>query len=207
MSGSFQSNRRTDPADWLGRGRMRAQPLVFAVVMVWLLTWSASSWAEPATVYDRDEIGDGEPDHHFALMLNPLDAALGVYGGEADFVLGEHLVLAAFGGFYATNGSAAVALGVGLPIFPLSGALHGWYVDPQVVYARPLNEGPVRFDLHADVAGFGATSGWQWTWDYGFAVRLGAGGMYYAGGGSDSQSAPLRGAQLVVDGMIGWAFW
>ena len=87
-----------------------------------------------------------------------------------------------------------------------SGALHGWYVDPQVVYIKPVNEGPVHFDWHSDGAGFGATSGWQWTWDYGFAVRLGAGAMYYAGGGGDPQSAPIRGAQLVMDGAVGWAF-
>ena len=46
--------------------------------------------AEAPTSYDRDEIGDGEPDHKFALMINPLDVALGVYGGEADFVVGTH---------------------------------------------------------------------------------------------------------------------
>ena len=110
------------------------------------------------------------------------------------------------GAFYSVNGLAATALGAGLLIFPLKAALHGWYVDAQGVYARPLDEGPVHFDLQRDVVGFGATSGWQWTWDYGFAVRLGAGAMYYEGSGGDVQSAPLRGAQLVLDGMIGWAF-
>ena len=177
-----------------------------AAILMLLLTFSMQAWADAPTTYDRDEIGDGEPDHKFALMINPLDVALGVYGGEADFVLGDHLVLAASGAFYSVNGSAATALGAGLLIFPLKSALHGWYVDSQVVYARPLSEGPVHFDLHTDVAGFGATSGWQWTWDYGFAVRVGGGAMYFVGSSTDPQSAPIRGAQLVLDGMIGWAF-
>jgi hypothetical protein len=180
--------------------------LLVATVLAVALTASSAAQAEAPTVYDRDEIGDGEPDHRFALMLNPLDVALGVYGGEADFVLGDHLVLAVSGAFYSANSTAATALGAGLLMFPLKSSLHGWYVDPQVAYARPLNEGPVHFDLHTDVAGFGVTSGWQWTWDYGFAVRVGAGAMYFGGGGGDTQSASMRGAQLVLDGMIGWAF-
>jgi hypothetical protein len=176
------------------------------LVAVGAATFAPSAWADPPTEYDRDEIGDKEPDHKFALMINPLDALVGVYGGECDFVLLDHLVLTAQGAFYNINGSNAMALGTGAMMFPLTGALHGWYVDPQVVMVKPLNESPVHFDWHNDGAGFGVTSGWQWTWDYGFALRLGAGAMYYAGGGGDPQSAPIRGAQPVLEGMLGWAF-
>ncbi len=187
--------------------RCLPRSLALLAVLTAAPTLAAPAWADPPTTYDRDEIGDAEPDHKFALMINPLDALLGVYSGEADFVLGEHLVLAAEGGFYAVNGAASTALGTGLLIFPMnSGSLHGWYVDTQVVYCRPLSEGPVHFSLQDDVVGFGATSGWQWTLDYGFAVRLGAGAMYYAGSGGSPQSAPIRGAQFVMDGAIGWAF-
>jgi hypothetical protein len=179
----------------------------FCVFFVLVAAWSSRAGAEPATTYDRDPIGEGEPDHKMAILLNPLDVALGVYGGEVDFVLGDHVAVGVEGAFYNFSGATATAMGVGLIMYPLSGALHGWYVDPRVAYARPLDEGPFHFDWQNDVVGFGVTSGWQWTWDYGFSVRVGGGAMYYHGGGGfDPQSAPVRGPQLVLDGSIGWAF-
>ena len=180
--------------------------LLAAATVLGALASASPAWGDPPTVYDRDERGDMEPDHKFALMVNPLDAILGVYGGEADFVLLDHLAVSVGGGFYGINGSSAMALNSGVLVFPLTGALHGWYVDPQVVFIKPVGESPAHFDWHNDGAGFGVTSGWQWTWDYGFALRLGGGAMYYAGGGGDPQSAPIRGATPVLEGMIGWAF-
>src|SRR5271155_5056600 len=163
--------------------------------------------ADTPTKYDEDPVGEGEADHKFALLLNPVDAALGVYGGEADFVLGDHVAVGVTGAFYTLNNSSAMALGAGLLLYPLRGALHGWYVDPQVVWLKPMDESPVHFTWSHDVGGFGCTSGYQWTWDYGFSGRLGAGAMYYDGGSTiDAESARIRGARFVAEGLVGWAF-
>ena len=180
---------------------------LFCVTFVLAMALAGPAMADPPTSYDRDPIGEGEPDHRLAILMNPLDVVLGVYGGEVDFVLGDHVAVGVEGAFYNLNGSAATAMGVGMLMYPLSGALHGWYVDPRLAYARPLDEGVVHFDWHNDVLGFGVTSGWQWTWDYGLSVRVGGGAMYYRGGGGfDPQSAPIHGPQLALDGSLGWAF-
>jgi hypothetical protein len=97
-------------------------------------------------------------------------------------------------------------VGSGLLVYP-GAVFHGLYLEPRVVYARPLGERLTRFDLDSDALGAGATAGWQWTWDYGFTVRLGAGGMYFMGGaGGVSQKLAVAGPQLVMDGSIGWTF-
>jgi hypothetical protein len=150
---------------------------------------------------DRDVSGD---DRTFGVLLNPLAAAVGVYGAETDFVLGPHLAASIEGAFYRLPGSPTTALGSGLLVYP-GAVFHGLYLAPRVVYARPLGEELTRFDLRSDVLGAGATAGWQWTWDYGLTVRLGAGGMYFAGG-SGAGGVPLGGPELAMDGSVGWTF-
>jgi hypothetical protein len=150
---------------------------------------------------DREVSGD---DRTFAILLNPLAAAVGVYGAETDFVLGHHLAASLEGAFYSLPGSPATAVASGLLLYPGT-VFHGLYLEPRLVYARPLGEKLTRFDLAYDVLGAGATAGWQWTWDYGLTVRLGAGGMYFVGG-SGAGGVPLGGPELVMDGSFGWAF-
>jgi hypothetical protein len=158
------------------------------------------------TYADRSTKDVVDVDRTFAIMLNPLALATGVYGGDVDFVLGKHFAASVEGDIYNLSGTTATAFGAGLLFYP-SVAFHGLYLQPRVVYARPLTEGLVHFDLNSDAFGFGATAGWQWTWDYGFSVRLGGGGMYFIGGPSPTPNAlALSGPQFVMDGSIGWAF-
>ncbi|MDP8998768.1 MAG: hypothetical protein M3O46_01505 [Myxococcota bacterium] len=157
------------------------------------------------TFADRpdDEIRDS--DRNFGFLLNPLAIALGVYGGEADFVIGRYAALAVEADLYRRNDGTGIALGAGLLVYPLGSALHQLYVEPRVVYARPWSETFPQMDWGSDAVGLGATAGWQWTWDYGFSVRLGGGALYFIGD-SRSNSAVRVGMQLVLDGSMGWSF-
>jgi hypothetical protein len=157
------------------------------------------------TFADRpdDEIRDSE--RNFGFLLNPLAMALGVYGGEADFVIGSYAAFAVEGDLYRRNDDTGIALGVGLLVYPLGRALHQLYVEPRVAYARPWSENLPQIDWGSDAVGLGATAGWQWTWDYGLSVRLGGGALYFIGD-SRSNSTVLVGPQLALDGSMGWSF-
>jgi hypothetical protein len=145
-------------------------------------------------------------DRSFAIMLDPLAIATGVYGGDVDVVIGKHFAASVEGDIYNVTGTTALAFGAGMIFYP-GVAFHGLYLEPRLVFARPLGEGLVKVDWSSDALGVGATAGWQWTWDYGFSLRLGGGGIYYVGGPSPTPNAvALGGPQIVVDGSIGWAF-
>jgi hypothetical protein len=180
-----------------------------SAALVLVVAAAPTAWADDVrdvpTFADRPDRDVAEDDRTFAVLLNPLAAALGVYGAEADFVLGHHLAATVEGAVYSLPGSPATALGGGLLVYP-GAVFHGLYLEPRVVYARPLGEKLTRFDLGSDVLGAGVTAGWQWTWDYGFTVRLGAGGVYFVGGGSGAADVAMGGPQLVMDGSMGWTF-
>jgi hypothetical protein len=181
---------------------------LFGLVVATVLSTSPASWAldDAPTFADRDDADIEDADRKLGILFNPLAIAYGVYGGEVDFVLGRHFAASVEGAVYDLDGTVSTAFGAGLLFYPRA-AFHGLYFEPRVVYARPLDEGLIHFDLHSDVFGFGATAGWQWTWDYGFTVRLGGGGMYYVGGADPTPNAvALSGPQLVMDGSIGWTF-
>jgi hypothetical protein len=158
------------------------------------------------TFADRDDEEVREVDRAFGFMFNPLAMALGVFVGEADFVLGRYAVVAIEGGLYRRGDSTATALGAGLLVYPLGAALRGLYVEPRAVYARPWSEAIGSFEWGMDVLGLGGTAGWQWTWEYGFSVRIGAGAIYFLGDSRNPRSLVAGGAQPVVDGSVGWAF-
>lgn len=159
------------------------------------------------TFADRpdDELGDS--DRNLGFLLNPLAMALGVFGGEADFVIGRYAAVAVEGSLYRRNDGTGVALGTGLLVYPMGSALHRLYLEPRIAYACPLSAIRPKIDWSSDAVGLGASAGWQWTWDYGFSVRLGAGAMYFIGAsGSGTDSVVLAGPQLVLDGLLGWSF-
>jgi hypothetical protein len=161
---------------------------------------------DPPTFADRSDRDVLEEDRTVGLLLNPLAAAVGVYAGEVDIVLGRHFAASVEGAVYNLNGTTSTALGGGLLFYP-SVAFHGFYLEPRFAYARPLDSHLLHFDLDSEVIGVGSTAGWQWTWDYGFTARLGGGGMYFMGGSSSLPNAvALRGPQLVMDGSVGWTF-
>jgi hypothetical protein len=170
------------------------------------MSGSARAAEDAPTFADRSTGEVVDVDRSFSIMLDPLAIAMGVYGGDVDFVLGKHFAASVEGAVYDLSGTTATALGAGLLFYP-SVAFHGLYLEPRVVFARPLSAGLVQVDWSSDALGVGATAGWQWTWDYGFTVRLGGGGTWFTGGPSPAAGAvALRGPQLVMDGSIGWAF-
>ena len=160
---------------------------------------------EPPTFADRSDSEVFDEDRTLGVLLNPLAAAIGVYGAEVDFVLGRHVAASVEGAIYNLDGTTSTALGGGVLFYP-SSAFHGLYLEPRVVYARPFDANVLHVDPRTDVFGIGATAGWQWTWDYGFTARLGGGGIYFAGGSGSANALALRGPQLVMDGSIGWTF-
>ncbi len=175
-----------------------------AVVLSFVTAVSAARAEDVPTFADRSDREVVGEDRTFALLINPLAAAVGTYGGEGDFVLGRHFAASLEGAVANAGASPGLAVGGGLLFYPGT-PFHGLYLEPSVVYVRPLAEKVTRFDLDTDVLGVGATAGWQWTWDYGFTVRLGVGGMYFLGG-SAANGLDLAGPELVMDGSIGWTF-
>jgi hypothetical protein len=144
-----------------------------------------------------------------ALLSNPLAAATGVFGLEADFVLASKLALAVGGDVYRLADAPGAALSVGLLAYPFSRALRGFYVEPRVTYARPMKGPLVRLDWDADVVALGGAGGYQWTWDYGLSLRIGIGVQTALAGsfsGMPGQLFGLGGAELVADTSLGWSW-
>jgi hypothetical protein len=162
----------------------------------------------PPTFADRPDEDVRDADRTFSVLLNPLAMAVGLYGGEADFVLGRHVAVAVEGALYRRGEATGELLGAGLLVYPLGGPLHRLYFEPRVAYAHPAFDPAAKLDWSDDVLGLGATAGWQWTWDYGLSVRIGGGAMYFLGDSHlDPSSGSLAvGPRVVLDGCIGWAF-
>jgi hypothetical protein len=160
------------------------------------------------TFADRSDEEVRDADRSWGLLLNPLATAVGVYGGEADFVFARIAALAIEGDVYRRGEGTELAVGMGLLLYPLGRAFQRLYFEPRVVYVRPLSMPLPDFDWGKDVFGLGATAGWQWTWDYGFSLRIGGGAMYYVTSAQSvaSSAALLRGPQVVLDGSVGWTF-
>lgn len=168
---------------------------------------------EPPTFADRSDRADESADEttrSLAVVFNPLAISEGVFGAEADFVLTQRTSLAIEADVYGLGTDVGLASGLGIAFYPMHPVFHGLYLEPRVLFARRASESLVQVDWGTDVLGVGGTVGWQWTWDYGFTLRLGGGGMHYFGGsGAVVQSSlPIAGggAVLVADASVGWAF-
>jgi hypothetical protein len=193
----------TTPRSRLPRG-LGLSLLALALALSWSPTAVAAE--DVPTFADRPARDVEDVDRTFAVLLDPLAIAAGVYGGDVDLVLGRHFAASVEGDVYLLPTGTATAVGAGLLFYPGS-TFHGFYVHPRAVYARPLSEGIAHFDARTDAVGLGGSAGWQWTWDYGFTARLGAGAMAFLGGaGPASGTVQLGGPQLILDGCIGWAF-
>ncbi len=156
------------------------------------------------TFADRSDDATEDADASVAVMFAPVAIACGVFGGEADFVVQRSLALSIDAAGYRPGSATLGALGVGLLVFPLHTVFHGLYLEPRVTYTHALSE-----DL---VAGPGALSveavvGWQWTWDYGLTVRLGAGVAGTSGGiAVRAPDISVGRLALVADAAVGWAW-
>jgi len=190
---------------------MTCRPGALAVAAFSCVTWGASALLadEAPTFADREDGAEAdETERGLGMMLNPLAIAAGVFGGDLDFVVVRRIALSAEGAvFQLGDGGTSTALGVGLLVYPTRSAFHGLVLEPRAVYTRPLRQPPFRFDWDANVVGFGGVAGWQWAWDYGFTVRLGAGGMKFIGA-ARAPGLPLGrdGVDVVLDGSFGWLF-
>lgn len=160
------------------------------------------------TFADRSDEEVRDSDRVWGLLLNPLATAVNIYGGEVDFVFARFAAFAVEGALYRRGETAELAGGMGLLFYPLGVAFQKLYIEPRAVYLHPLNALLADIDWVRDVIGVGTTVGWQWTWDYGFSIRIGAGAMYYATGARSvpSTAGLPQGPQLVLDGSLGWVF-
>jgi hypothetical protein len=170
-----------------------------------LLQMGGRAFAEDVpTSADRDDDSAEDADATAAVMFAPLAIAFGVFGGEADLVVRRSLAVSLDAAASRPDGATLGALGVGLLIYPLRPAFHGWYLLPRLAYTHILGQ--------SRISGLGALSvvalsGWQWTWDYGLSIRLGAG---VAG---STRGAPVSAPELhvgplglVADAGLGWAW-
>lgn len=165
---------------------------------------------EAPTYADRPD-DDEEADRAIGVFFNPLGAAVGVYGGEVDVVVGRKVTLNLQGAIYRVGDTSGRGLGFGAQFFPFRSAFHGFYLYPQIAYAHASAD-VLGTSVSGDVLGFGGTAGWQWTWDYGFSLRIGGGVLWFADVASATSSdgsqvrLALDGARPVLDASLGWTF-
>lgn len=179
-----------------------------AVALSFLVIAPVARADDTPTFADRSDEEVRDTDRAWGLLLNPLAAAVGIYGGEVDFVFARFAALAVEGALYHPGDTTELAAGMGLLFYPLGCAFQKLYIEPRAVYLRPLNAPLADIEWVRDVVGVGATAGWQWTWDYGFSIRIGSGAMDYTTGARSlsSRAGLSQGPQLVLDGSLGWAF-
>ena len=146
------------------------------------------------------------------LFFNPVAIAFGFIGAEVDYNVVNHLSLNGQGSVFFRDeygGSwLGFDVGAGAQFFPLAQTFHGLYVYPRADYAQ-IRLALDGVDVVANSVGVGATAGWQWGWDCGLALRLGAGAEYYfswVASNSLNVSSALSGAGLALDLAIGWLF-
>jgi hypothetical protein len=148
-----------------------------------------------------DAFDDGGP-RSFALLTNPASLLFGGIGAEGDLLLGDTAAISLEADWLAVGPATGASASVGVPLFPQGVALHGFYLHPRLFAARAWSAGS-----HADVAGIGATLGWEWTLPVGFTLRTGAGATIDRPVGGDSGVvSSLVGFRPLLDGSLGWAF-
>jgi hypothetical protein len=150
----------------------------------------------------RDAFDDGGP-RSFALLTNPASLLFGALGAEGDVLLGDTAAVSLEADWLAVGPVTGASASVGAPLFPQGVVLHGFYLHPRLFAARAWSAG----GSHADVAGIGATLGWEWTLPVGFTLRVGAGAAIDRPVGGDAGVVPsLVGFRPLLDGSLGWAF-
>jgi len=183
---------------------------VFSLFVAALSLGSGPARADDTPTFaDRPDDEIEERRNTVGLMTNPLAAAAGVFGLEADFVLQSKLALAVEGNVYRVGDAPSAAVIVGLLVYPFSKALRGFYVEPRVVYARATRDFSRTDWTPTDVMGLGGAAGYQWTWDYGLSLRIGIGAQAALGGSFSAvpgQFFGLGGEGLIADTSLGWTW-
>jgi hypothetical protein len=148
-----------------------------------------------------DAFDDGGP-RTFALLTNPASLLFGAIGAEGDLLLGDTAALSLEADWLALGAATSASASVGVPLFPQGVALHGFYLHPRLFAARAWSAGS-----HADLAGIGATLGWEWTLPVGFTLRAGAGAALDRPVGGDAGIvSAVVGVRPLLDAGVGWAF-
>ncbi len=174
--------------------------LLFNFLFLPRLAYAAESPRDRETDH-LDAFDDGGP-RSFGLMLNPAGVLFGVFGAEADVLLGDVAAVSAEGDWVSVGGTTAFGATLGLPLFPQRVPFHGLVIHPQLSLARATGDGAT-----ADLIGAGATLGWQWTLRVGLTFRVGGGAMFsHVVAGDGAGSLVLEGVRPVADGTIGWVF-
>jgi hypothetical protein len=173
---------------------------------VLLIAFLASAPARAAEgPHDRetdhlDAFDDGGP-RTFGLLVNPAGVLFGVFGAEADFLLGDVAAVSAEGDYTALGGTTALGATIGMPLFPQGVPFHGMVLHPMLSAARATGNGSTAWLL-----GGGATIGWQWTLRVGLTFRAGAGAMFTGPVSGDAAGLAVAGVRPVADGTVGWVF-
>jgi hypothetical protein len=181
-------------------------PLLLLLPLLSALLLVASQAHAAETPHDRetdhlDAFDDGGP-RSFGLMLNPAGVLLGVFGAEADMLLGDVAAVSAEADWVSVGSTTAFGATLGLPLFPQRVPFHGLVIHPQLSLARATGGG-----VTADLFGAGATLGWQWTLRVGLTFRVGGGAMFsHVVAGDGAGSLVLEGVRPVADGTVGWVF-
>jgi len=148
-----------------------------------------------------DAFDDGGP-RSFALLTNPASVLFGALGAEGDVLLGDTAALSLEADWLVAGPASGASASVGVPLFPQGVPLHGFYLHPRLFAARAWAGGS-----HGDVAGAGATLGWEWTLRIGLTIRTGAGAAIERPvGGDGSAVSAMVGFRPLLDGSLGWAF-
>ncbi len=162
------------------------------------------------------------PKKSAGIFISPLSILTGTFGAELDLKmtsaialdLGANYTSAAMRTFDRnTTNADAWSIDVGPQIFPLGRAFNQLYVYPRFAYARAWTAqvDPAVPDSSATASAFGfiTTVGYQWTYESGFSLRLGAGFGYYAAHAEDDKSTTqvqVAGLLPALDASLGWTF-
>jgi len=183
---------------------MKLGMVVLALASVFILVSAEALASEKGADVETDHLDafdDGGP-RSFALLTNPASLLVGALGAEGDVLLGDTAALSLEADWLVVGPATGASASVGVPLFPQGVALHGFYLHPRLFAARAWAGGS-----HGDVAGAGATLGWEWTLRIGLTIRAGAGAAIDRPvGGDGSVVSPMVGFRPLLDGSVGWAF-
>ena len=105
--------------------------------------------------------------------MNPAGVLFGVFGAEADFLLGDVAAVSAEADYFALGGTTALGATLGMPLFPQGVPFHGMVLHPLLSAARATGAARRR-----GCSAEAATIGWEWTLRVGLTFRAGAGAMF-----------------------------
>lgn len=167
---------------------------------------------DPSERVDHDSSASGEtdalhlgPQRKVGLFVDPLSMLFGVINVEADYLVVPHLALTLSASYLDWGVIKGAGVDAGVQYFFQEESFNGPYV------ASRLGLSKVSVTVDGDDAGsgtlfdFGATAGYQWQFDSGICVRLGAGAAYYSAT-NNVAGASYGGFRPALNGAVGYTF-